>query len=89
MTRREIEDLHTEGGRGVEDLAKMAEELGYRGAWQQLMLGNGTAVSSITNMLEDNPGMIRAIYDFVLENDHLYDLAPEEDEEEDEEKEAE
>jgi hypothetical protein len=85
MKRSEVEDLRTEGSRGVEELARFARELGYDTAPQQLILSNGCSASGILNMLEDNPGMIRAIYEFALDNDDAYEWEEEEDDEDEEE----
>lgn len=51
MTRSEIEGLNTEGERGMEDLARMARELGYKGVCDQLQLNNGCFVTDILAML--------------------------------------
>lgn len=83
MKLSEIEDLPTEGERGVEALGLLARELGYDTQPQQLLMGNGTSVSGITNMLEDNPGMVKAILDFVIENADAFEKL-EKDEEADE-----
>ena len=74
MTRTEIKNLRTEGSRGLQDLAKLAEALGCGGSFGQLQLNNGCFVSSITTMLEDNPGMIEAIYSFVLDHEKIYEI---------------
>ena len=83
MTRREFEDLHTEGSRAVEDLALLSSRMGYRPFCEQLTLNNGKSVSHILEMLEDNPGMVEAMYNWVLDK---YDFQ-EEDEEENEDEE--
>jgi|WetSurMetagenome_2_1015567.scaffolds.fasta_scaffold155530_2 hypothetical protein len=58
MNREQIENLHTEGNRGLRDLDKLAREMNY---------------GSLGNMFLDNPGMIEAIYNFVLDNYDHYD----------------
>jgi hypothetical protein len=85
MKISEVEDLRTEGESGVEDLAKMARALGYKGACDQLQLNNGAFVSDIIALLEDNPGIVSAIYDFVIDHSGSYEgIEPEDPEEEDE-----
>jgi hypothetical protein len=81
MNRKEFQNLRNEGGRGFQDLCKLAEELGYDGAPQQLQNNNGTFVSSLIYFLEDNPGAVQSIYDWVHEN--YEEEIPEEEEEED------
>ncbi len=65
-TRGEIEDLWTEGARAIEDMAELAERLDYRG--KQLMLPNRTYLTSITTMMEDNPGLVEAMYAWIADN---------------------
>jgi len=77
-TRGEIEGLWTEGARAVEDMAELAERLDYRG--KQLMLPNRAHLTSITTMMEDNPGLVEAMYDWIADN-----LADEDRDEEDDE----
>lgn len=87
MNRKEFQNLRSEGNRGFQDLCRLAEELHYGGYGfpQQLQNNNGTFVSSLINFLEDNPGAIQAIYDWIDEN---YDEELSEEEEEDEEETA-
>ena len=87
ITIKEIESLHTEGSRAIEDLAKMAEGLGYGEGFGQMQLNNSCYVSSLLDMLQDNPGMVEAMHQFVLDHESSYDeLVDEEDDpEEDEE----
>lgn len=85
MKKSEVEDLRTEGTRGVEELGRFAKELGYDHEPQQLLMRNGCSVSGILNMLEDNPGMIKAIYEFALDNEDCYEWEKEDDEEDEDE----
>lgn len=80
VTRREIEDVDD-----WEDLCLLARKLGYRGVADQLLLGNGSAVSDLFNFLEDNPGAVQAVCDWILEEGCHADGEPinEEEEEED------
>jgi hypothetical protein len=84
MTKTEIENLRTEGERGIEDLAKMARELGFKGVVDQLQFKNGAFVTDILAMFEDSPGMIEGIYNFVLENGRSFEIEDEEEEDEEE-----
>lgn len=86
LTHEELNNLSTNGTRGVSDLAKMAEALGYGYGVNQLLLNNGCFVSSILNFFEDNPGAIEAVYDWVREyyEDQLEANQEEEDCDEDE-----
>jgi hypothetical protein len=56
----------------AEDLCQLAEDLGYkesgRYACNQLQCSNGAYVSSLVNFLNDNPGAMDAVRDWVLEN---------------------
>ncbi len=65
-TRSEVENLRTEGARATEDLAHLAERLGYKGS--QLMLPNRTYLTSITAMMEDNSGLVEAMYAWIADN---------------------
>ena len=86
MKVSDVENLHTEGERGTEDLARLAAGLGYDTPPQQLLFDNGCSVSGILNMLEDNPGMICAIYEFVQDNEDCYQWSDEDEEEDEEER---
>jgi len=52
----------------IETLCSLSEDLGYRGSFQQLILNNGSAVSSLINFLEDNPGCIDAMFEWINDN---------------------
>jgi hypothetical protein len=64
MTRDDIENLQTEGTSGLVDLDRLAKALGYNNRYQ----------TPIEEMLEDNPGMIEALYNYVLDNEECYKL---------------
>lgn len=57
MTRKEIEEMSTEGLSGIKNLSRLAISLGY---------DEFSCNDSIIRMLEDNPCMVAAIYDVVL-----------------------
>jgi hypothetical protein len=58
-----IEDLATEGTNGIADLCQLSEKLGYK-SHQYLTYGKSNLLS-LVNFLEDNPGAIAAIYNWV------------------------
>ena len=66
-----ISNYRTEGETGVKNLCKMARLLGYKdnthfGRFQ------GGCYGDLINFLEDNPGAVNAIFEFVLENKEIY-----------------
>lgn len=61
-------NLKIEGVEAVENLCKVAERLGYRGWLQKLPLRNGAFATSLLNMLEDNPGLIEVMYQWIEKN---------------------
>lgn len=65
---RSLEYLPTEGNRGFRALCGLARSLGYDTEPKQLYNSDGTTVSSLINMLEDNPVMIEAIIKVVSKN---------------------
>lgn len=58
--------------RKSEDLAKLAEMLGYKHkgkyATNQFQCSNGSFVSSLCDFLDDNPGAMEAVREWVLEH---------------------
>ena len=68
MTKSEIANLNF---RTTEDFCAFAEKLGYkqtgRFACNQLQNNNGFYVSSLINMLDDNPGILEVIKDWLSE----------------------
>lgn len=68
--------------RKSEDLCKLAEMLGYRSEPYQLQCNNGAYVSSLLHFLDDNPGALEAIQNWILENEAAWDIEEDEDEEE-------
>lgn len=92
---RSLEDLPTEGNRGFRALCGLARSLGYDTEPKQLYNSDGTTVSSLINMLEDNPVMIEAIIKVVSTRhrrtfeDLLDEQGTVEDEDEEEENEEE
>jgi hypothetical protein len=67
LTKKQLDSFKTDGCCAIDDLAKMAELMGYGGQPQQLQLNNGCFVSSIISFFEDNPGAIEAIHNWVRE----------------------
>lgn len=62
------EKLHIKGAAAVEDLCKISEELGYKGWFQKLTLRNGASVTSLLNLLERNPDLVKTIYSWIEKN---------------------
>lgn len=72
-TRKEFEGLRCEGNRGFQDLCVLARSVNGPASVQQLYNNNGTSVSDLIEFLENNPGAIQAIYNWVEEEDHFCD----------------
>lgn len=64
----DITRLRTSGSGAIDDLCEIAEHLGYRDSFRQLLCNNGAAVSSFLDFLTDNPGCVEAIHDWILDN---------------------
>jgi|LakMenEpi03Aug12_release.lakeMendotaPanAssembly.Ray.scaffolds.fasta_scaffold3218419_1 hypothetical protein len=60
--------LRTRGVGAIEDLCELAERLGYRGWFQKLTLKNGASVTSLLNLLENNPELVQTMYDWIHKN---------------------
>lgn len=65
---KQVENLRL---RSSDDLCRLAEVLGYKGAVDQLQCRNGAFVSSLLAFFDDNPGVMEAIQEWVLENSSL------------------
>lgn len=78
ISRRDVENTNL---RKSEDLAKLAEMLGYGRSFGQLQCNNGAFISSLLDFFDDNPGAMMAIQDWILEN---YDFEESENESKDE-----
>ena len=85
MRASDIENLPTEGERGVRGLCKLAKELGYKDHLYRMQLSADECVGDLLEMLEDNPGMIEAIHTYVLDNQNIYDLDDDDDDDDDDE----
>ena len=59
------EYYHFEGRRGVERLCQLAGDLGYRGPHHSVQLTSTACVGNLVMFLEDNPGAIEAIVNWV------------------------
>lgn len=86
----EVEDLcATEGSRGVSNLCKLVRLLGYQDPMHFGHLSQGGIIGDLTCFLEDNPGAISAIHDWIANNsdsfDPIKDYLDLEEEDEDEE----
>lgn len=67
ISLEELQSLRTEGEIAVQDLAKMAEMLGYKEKFGHLQCKNGAYITNFLNFLEDNPGAVEAIHKWVEE----------------------
>ena len=65
MTPQEIGNTRDDR---FQDLCKLSEKLGYGDGINQLQLPNGSFVSSLIDLLEDNPGAVRALIDWLADN---------------------
>lgn len=54
--------------RNSEGLAALCEKLGYGKDIKQLQFNSGAYVSSITDFLDDNPGAIEALVEFMMQH---------------------
>jgi len=86
-TRKEIENLHENSG--SRQAAALAFLLGYgRGSWSQLHMGcttrgaEGASATSLFDFLDDNPGVVEKMVEWVLEEGRDCDGEELEDEEE-------
>lgn len=77
MKQSEIQNMRI----NFPSLCKMANELGYKDSFYQLMLENGSSVGDLMLFFEDNPGAIEAVFEWV--GDQKWDSLEEEDDEED------
>lgn len=64
-----INDLfsHLEGEKAVENLAEICSRL-KKPYFKQLQFKNGYYVTGLTEFLEDNPGCMKAIFNWIKEN---------------------
>ncbi len=76
-TRKDIENspLHNS-----QDLCALVEKVGYNDHnFRQLINNNGSAVSSLTDFFDDNPGAMEAVQEWILENVDLEEDSEEDD----------
>jgi len=81
MNRKEVENLRL---RKSDDLVKLAADLGYDSAPQQLQCNNGAHVSGLLNFFDDNPGAMEVLQEWILENYGLGEDVEDEEEESEE-----
>lgn len=79
--REFIDTSRWEGEKATENFAYLCERLVGRPGIQQLAFNNGCYVSGILEFMEDNPGLVQAMVEWVEEN---YESEIEEKEEEEE-----
>ena len=58
----------TEGREGVKTLARLSRELGYVDRTYYGQLGSDCSIGDLIEFLEDNPGAISAVCNWILEN---------------------
>ena len=68
MDRKEFEKLSSEGNRGFMDLCRLARGLGYKDELRQMINSDGSCCGDLHCFLQDNPGAIQAIYNWIDEN---------------------
>lgn len=79
-TKNEVREFRP---RNSDDLCKLAEMVGFGGGSEgQLQCKNGAFVSSLLEMIDDNPDLIDLIKDFVTDNIDAYEALEDDDEEE-------
>lgn len=59
--------LRTEGSSGIRNLGRICRLLGYKD-FQNFGYFDGASYGDLINFLEDNPGAVEAIYEWMLEN---------------------
>ncbi len=84
MNIKDIDNLPTEGNRGLLSLCKIAEELGYVDPFRQLINNDGTCIGDLMVFFGDNPGAVVAVMEWVKET-FQNQLEKEDEEEEGEE----
>lgn len=69
-----VEGLSRWGGRkGVENLCRLCRLLGYKDSTYFGQFAGGS-IGDLIEFLEDNPGAVEAVVDFIRENEAAYDL---------------
>lgn len=61
-----------EGRTGVKNLCKFIRTLGYKDPNYSMQLSHDACVGDLLEFLQDNPGAIEAIIDFVDDNAEVY-----------------
>ena len=62
-----------EGRTGVENLARICRLLGYKDTTYFGQFSSQASYGDLIEFLEDNPGAIEAIVDFIRDNEDLYE----------------
>lgn len=62
------ENYMFESERGVKNLCKIAEDIGYRDPFRQLIYDNGACAGSLLYMLSDNPGLQQVMVEWIEDN---------------------
>lgn len=61
-----------EGSAGLKNLCRYVRTLGYKDDFNQLQLSSDACVGDLLLFLEDNPGAIEAMLDWVDDNADIY-----------------
>lgn len=70
----DCENLYrTEGSSGVSNLCKLVRLLGYKDPMYFGRMSDGGIIGDLTCFLEDNPGAIAAIHDWIVDNADNFD----------------
>lgn len=74
----------TEGARGVSNLCKLVRQLGYEDPFSNGHLTNGGTLGDLMCFLEDNPGAIESVVEWIKNNhdEEEEDIDDDDDEEE-------
>lgn len=70
--------LRFEGSEGVKNLARLSSALGYKDHNYYGQFESGVAYGDIFAFLEDNPGAIEVLFDWIITNTTLCDNEDEE-----------
>jgi len=61
-------ELPTEGTRGFHALCGLARHLGYKDPMYSMQNSDGSTISDLMLFLQDNPGAIQAVFEWVNKN---------------------
>lgn len=61
-------NIKIKGVAAIEDLCRIAEALGHKGLVQKITLKNGASVTSLLDLLEKNPELVKDILVWIEKN---------------------